>query len=152
MGGFNDGFVRKLNRANRSIDSTTAIAALIATPFIHYSEPVIMKMIHGASVGISPKGDYNLAFRWRRDDNPQQSVNITQGGGDFLGTVATNQFTLGTSQLAGSSLVDRYTELGEEGGEFRTIQYELANSGVDEDLELHSISTDIKPSSKSYEN
>ena len=151
FGGFNDGFVRKLNRANKSIDSVTAIASLVTLPYIHYGTQVDLKTFNAGSVGITPQGDYNLVFRWRRDDNAQQSVNIAQGGGSFLSPSATDEFTLGTSQLGGAQFIDRFFE-PEEGGEFRTIQFELFNSGVDEGMDLHTISADIAFAGRSLEN
>jgi len=151
FGGFNDGFVRKLNRPNKSIDAITAIPALITTPYIYYGSPVDFKTLSAVSVGISPQGNYDLTFRWRRDDNTQQSVSIDQGGGAFLSPSDVDEFTLGTSQLGGAQFIDRFAEL-EEGGEFRTIQFELLNSGVDEGMEIHSMSADIGLGSKSFEN
>ena len=152
MGGFNDGFVRKLNRANKSIDSLTAISTTITTPYLHYGAPITLKNLHSAAIGISPQGAYNLSFRWRRDDSPQQQIDIDQGGGSFLAPAATDEFTLGTSQLGGAQFIDRFTELEENGGEFRSIQYELMNSGVDEGMEIHSISAVIKFGTNSWEN
>lgn len=151
FGGFNDGFVRKLNRANKSIDGITALSALVTTPYIYYRNPVDFKTLSAVSVGIRPQGDYDLSFKWRRDDNAQQSVSISQGGGAFLAPSSVDEFTLGSSQLGGAQFIDRFAEL-EEGGEFRTVQYELSNSGVDQGMEIHSLSADIGLGSKSFEN
>lgn len=149
--GGNDGYVRRANIVNRSLDSTTAISAKVTTPFMNYGDPMLMKTISQASVGIAPKGNYNLTFGWTRDNNAQQTQTVTQGGGDVLGPADDNQFTLGTSTLGGASFVDRYMEL-EEGGEFRAIQYQVTQNGVNEDLEVHSVSATIKPSGISTEN
>lgn len=143
MFGGNDGFVRRMNRPTRAIDSTTAISTTVTTPFLSYGNQIMMKTISEASVGISPKGAYNATFGWQRDDNAQQTQTFSQGGGDVLGVASANQFTLGTSTLGGSSFVDRFMDLP-EGGEFRSAQYQVKNSGVNEDLEVHSISTAIK--------
>jgi len=151
FGGFNDGFVRKLNRATKSIDDITALSALVTVPYIFYGSQVDLKTINAVSVGIKPQGNYNLAFRWRRDDNAQQSVNISQGGGAFLSPSDTDEFTLGTSALGGAQFIDRFAELA-EGGTFRTIQFEMTNSGVNEGMEIHSVSADIGPAGKSFEN
>lgn len=151
MGGFDDGFVRRLAQPNSSIDGTTAIAALVTTPFFHYDDPAIYKHLSAISIGIQPQGSYDLIFRWRRDDNAQQAVTLAQDGGDVLAPAAANQFTLGTSQLGGAQFVDRFREL-EDGGEFRAIQYEMTNSGVDEGLEIHSLSARVKISAESLEN
>ena len=149
--GGNDGFVRKSNQATRAIDGSTAITATITTPFINYGLPIEEKEISIASVGISPKGNYTGTFGWQRDDNAQQTQSFDQGGGDVLGVAAANQFTLGTSQLAGSQFVDRFMDL-EEGGLFRSVQYQVTNAGVSEDLEVHSIAAAINSAGWSTEN
>ena len=40
----------------------------------------------------------------------------------------------------------------EEGGEFRAIQYEVRQSGVNEDIELHNISAEVHFGAVSTEN
>lgn len=151
FGGFDDGFVRLLNKPNFSIDGTTAITALITSPSLHYDDPAIFKHLSAISVGISPKGNYDMIFRWARDDKALQSVTLSQGGGDVLGPADSNEFTLGTSVLSGAQFVDRFREL-EDGGEFRSIRYEMTNSGVNEGLEVHSFSARIRISAESFEN
>lgn len=222
--GGTDGFVRKLEQADRSIDGSTAISYKVTTPFIDYGNPVAMKTLERASVGIQPKGNYTGTFGWTRDDMAQQTMTFDQGGGDVLAgavvtgviagfvdaggglvTVAslahgrsagdriaiyggspydgvhtivtvptvgtftitatftsssaatwaysttTNFFVLGTSQLAGSRFVDRFMVM-EEGGEFRSIQYQVTQSGVNQDIELHSIFTEASVGADSSEN
>jgi hypothetical protein len=142
MIGGQDGYVRRTNIANRSIDGATAIAARVDTPYTNYGSAGTTKTLAGASVGIAPKGNFDLRFGWTRDDNAQQTLTIDQGGGDVLGPADANEFTLDTSQLAGSQYVDRFLQM-EEGGEFRSISYQVYNAGLDEDMEVHSISTSI---------
>ena len=149
--GGNDGYVRRSGISARSLDGSTAIASKVTTPYINYGNPMLMKQIYKAAIGIAPKGAYTLTFGWTRDDNTQQTQSVTQGGGDVLGDAADNEFTLGTSTLAGSQYVDRYMELV-EGGEFRGIQYQLTQSGAGEDMEVHAISTSIMGGSLSTEN
>lgn len=151
MIGGTDGYVRKTDVADRAIDTVTAISAKVTTPATNYGAPFIMKTLGGAAVGIAPKGDYNVTLLWTRDNAAQQSSTVTQGGGDVLGVAAAHQFTLGTSTLAGASYVDRFMEL-EEGGEFRSISYQVLNAGLNEDLELHSISASVEGGSVSTEN
>jgi len=71
------------------------------------------------------------------------------------GTVATsttsNFFTLGTSTLGGSRFVDRFFSL-EEGGEFRSIQFQLTQTGLNEDMAIHSIFAEVEPGADSTEN
>ena len=150
--GGNDGFVRRINTAGRSLDTgTTAYTAKVTTPYLSYGNPMMMKTVSQASVGIAPAGNYSLTFGWTRDNNAQQTYSRTQGGADVLGTVTgVTNFTLGTSALSGGNFVDRFMEL-HEGGEFRSIQYQVTQSGLDQDLELHNISASIRPGSLSTE-
>ncbi len=149
--GGNDGFVRRLNVADRSIDGTTAIAYKVTTPTLNYGMPIRMKTFERASIGIAPKGNYNATFGWTRDNNAQQTFSIAQGGSDVLGVASANQFTLGTSKLGGSLYVDRYMEF-EEGGEFRSIQYQVTDSGNFQDIEMHAISASVTMGAESTEN
>lgn len=149
--GGNDGYVRRAMIAARSIDTTTAIAAKVTTPYLNYGDPMKLKTLSRAAVGIAPKGSYDLTFGWTRDDNSQQTEDVSQGGGDVLGPSSVDPFTLGTSELAGSQFVDRYVDL-QEGGEFRSIQYQFTQNGLDEDLELHGFSAQVKQGADSTEN
>lgn len=149
--GGNDGFVRRTGVPDRSIDSVTSIAAKVTTPHLNYGDPMLMKGITAAAVGLAPKGNYTMGFLWTRDDEAQQSTTVDQGGGDVLGTASANQFTLGTSTLAGARYVDRYIELV-EGGEFRSISYQFTQNGLSQDMELHGFSATVKPSAMSTEN
>ena len=151
MAGGGDGFVRKMGEADRSVDGTSAITITGTTPFLDYGDPIANKMIMVGSLGVAPKNSGNITFGWQRDNNAQQTVAISQGGSDVLGTASSGQFTLGTSTLGGSRFVDRFYEL-EEGGEFRAIQYSFTNAVNYEDVEVHSIGAAIHGSSWSTEN
>jgi hypothetical protein len=151
MAGGRDGYVRRTDTANRAIDASTAIAAKITTPYNNYGSAALTKTITDASMGISPRGNYDVTFKWTRDDEIQQSASVEQGGGDVLAPADANQFTLDTSALGGSQFVDRFMEL-EEGGEFRSVSYQVLQSGVNEDLELHSISASFEPGALSTVN
>jgi len=149
--GGTDGFLRRSNVANRSIDTTTAINYKVTTPHLNYGNPMITKTLERASVGISPKGNYNGTFLWERDNEAQQSATFSQEGGDVLGPADANEFTLGTSKLGGARFVDRYMEL-EEGGEARDISYQFTNNGLNEDMEIHAFTTTLTPGAESSEN
>jgi hypothetical protein len=150
MGGGNDGFVRKLFQANRSLDPNEAIPAKVHTPFISYGSPMRRKTIAYASLGMRPRGNYATTFKWQRDQENVQSVDLTQGGGDVLGPADANAFTLDSSVLGGSIFLDRYADL-QEGGEFSSIQYQLEQLGDNQDMEVHSISTTIEFGADSVE-
>ena len=151
LGGGNDGFVRRLNVVDRSIDGATALSFKATTPFLNYGNPMLMKTLAGLAFGIAPKGNFTFTAGWTRDGNAQQTTLVDQGGGDVLGTASDNQFTLDTSTLAGSQFNDVFYE-AETGGEFRSIQYDITQSGVNEDIELHAITAAIVPGAISTEN
>jgi hypothetical protein len=150
LAGGNDGYVRRINVPDRSIDTSTAISAKITTPTLNYGMPIIMKTIERASIGIAPHNNFTGTFGWTRDNNAQQTQTFSQGGGDVLGAASSGQFTLGTSTLAGSSYIDRYMEL-EEGGEFRSIQYQVTDAVLNSDIEIHSITAGITLGAESTE-
>ena len=149
--GGNDGFVRKLNRANGSLDGSTGYTGKVTFPYLHYGSPVQMKTLEHMALGISPRGSGDITLGWSRDDEAQQTATVAQGGGDVLAPADSNQFTLGTSTLAGGQFVDRFVN-EEEGGEFRSIQYEFSQGGADEDMEVHTLSASISGGALSWEN
>jgi hypothetical protein len=145
MAGGDDGFVRKLDQRLRNIDDTDAIAYTVHTPHMNYGSGLHMKLIHILGAGVAPKGNHDLTLGWQRDDSAEQTVTVTQGsGGAVLGPWPSNEFKLGTSRLAGAEYSERFAEL-EDGGEFRSIQYRLAQSGLNEDAEVHTITSLIAP-------
>lgn len=150
LGGY-DGFVRKWSNATRSIDGTIALAFKVTLPFLDYGFPAVMKTLAAGALGIQPKNNGNITVGWTADNNQQQTQTVAQGGTDVLGTAAVNQFTLGTSTLGGALFIDRWFET-EEGGEFRSIQFQITNSVNGEDVELHSITAFIEPGAESTEN
>ena len=137
--GTNDGYVVRMFHRTRSIAGGTAIAYKVTTPHLTYGEALIMKTMLGGSIGILPKSGGDVTFGWTRDDKSQDTTTITQGGSDLLDTASSNRFTLGTSTLGGSRFVDRFFS-AETGGEFRTIQFQVTQSTVDEDYEMHTLS------------
>ncbi len=149
-GGGNDGFVRKLNQVDRSIDTTTGLAYKVTTPTLNYGNPILLKTLERGSVGIAPKNNGTETFGWTRDNNAQQTQTFTQGGADVLGPANANQFTLGTSTLGGSQFVDRFMEF-EQGGEFRGVQFQLTDNVNYQDLEVHSITAAISGGAESTE-
>lgn len=151
LAGGNDGFVRRLNVVDRSIDGTTALSFRVKTPFMNYGNPMLMKTLAGVATGLSPKGDFSFTFGWTRDGNAQQTLMVDQGGSDVLGPASDNVFTLDTSALGGSQFVDRFAET-EDGGEFRAIQYDITQSSNFSDIEIHAITASVTPGALSTEN
>jgi hypothetical protein len=149
LGGGNDGFVRRLNVVDRSIDGATSMSYKVTTPFMNYGDPFMMKTLGAASIGLVPKGNFNTTFGWTRDSNTQQTYTTTQGGGTALDTFLLDSSTLGV--LAGPRHIDRFMELN-EGDEFRSVQFDVQQNAVNEDIELHSISAIVTPGAISTEN
>ena len=152
LGGDYAGFVRRLNIVDRSLDTATAYTYKVTTPHLNYGFPIMMKTLEQGSIGIQPRGNFNFSFGWTRDDNAQQTLTLAQGGSDVLGTASANQFTLDTSALAGSQYVDVFHEFNEQGGEFRSVQFQIQQAGLNEDMEVHSLSASIKVDAESTEN
>ena len=145
MFGGNDGHVRKWGQGTRTNDGV-GIPYKVTIPYLNYGLPVIMKTISVAAIGLQPKTNTNITFGWSRDNNVQQTQTVTQGGGVLL-----DSFTLDTDILGGGQFVDRFLEL-EEGGEFRSIQYQITHSTNNEDIEVHALTAAITAGGISTEN
>jgi hypothetical protein len=152
LAGGNDGYVRRLNITDRSIDGSTSLSYKVTTPFMNYGDPGTMKTPEWGSIGLAPKGNFNFTFGWTRDGSAQQTVTVAQGGAAVLGTASSNQFTLDTSTLGGSQYVDRYHQFNEEGGEFRSIQYQITDATLNQDIEVHAITAGIHIDAMNTEN
>lgn len=146
MAGGTDGFIRKYGQATRSIDGSTSINFKVTSPNLSYGIPIMEKNISGGALGFQPKNSSNVTFGWTRDNGAQQTETVNQGG-----TAVLDSFVLGTDVLGGARFVDRFFEL-EEGGDFRTISFEVSNNTNNEDVELHSISIIGSTGSWSWEN
>lgn len=143
MAGGSDGFIRRMGRPERNIDGSIALSYLAQTPYFSYARPVEKKTIHVGAIGFAPKNNGDVVFGWTRDNNAQQTENVSQqGSGDVLGPSSLNPFTLDTSTLGGSAYVDSFFEL-HEGGEFRSISYEVRNAVLNEDVEIHTLSAGV---------
>lgn len=151
MSGGTDGFIRKLGQPTRSIDGNTALSYRVTTPNLTYANPLYEKTFAGFGLGIQPRNNGDITFGWTRDDATQQTDTVTQTRAAVLGAAAANQFTLGTSTLAGTRFLDIWrTELG--GGRFRSIQYEITHSVNNDDCEVHSLTAILEGGSLSMEN
>ena len=149
--GGNDGFVRRMGRSNRSVDETTSYEAKIELPYLHYGLPMQMKTLENAAIGVSPRGAYDITLGYTMDNHARQTATVAQGGGDVLAPAPANQFTLGTSQLGGARFTDLFFNL-ESAGEFRSIQFDASQAGLDEDMEVHTITAEISRGALSLEN
>jgi hypothetical protein len=147
LAGCTGGFLRTITSATRAIDESASVPFNVITPFMDYDLPGQMKTIEGATVCLNPKSDGDVTIAWSLDGAAASTDVITQGGGGaVLGT-----FLLGTDILGGGLFKERFSRLGEAGGEFRSIQYQVLENTTG-DMELHSISAQITVGAESYEN
>jgi hypothetical protein len=121
---------------------------------------------HGFSVGDvvilsftnSPASNYDGTYRVTKVGPIRFSVAVTfiTGSPSLAGGLARSSstahfFVLGTSHLGGSKFVDRFFSL-EEGGEFRSIQFQVSQNGLNEDLDIHSLFVEFGVGADSTEN
>ena len=150
--GGRDGYVRRTDVANRSIDAATSISAKVTTPHSTYGAAFLTKTLSGAALGIAQKNG-NITFGWQTDAATQQTTTVTQGGSNVLDGGAGVGFTLDDpvlGLLGGSLYTNRFIE--ETHGEFKSLQFSVTQNGLNEDLELHSISALVEIGSLSMEN
>ena len=124
--GGQDGFVRKTDATDRSIDTTDAYTATATTPFTNYGSPSISKTLGPLAVSMVPKGNYNMTLGVTRDKQAQDTYTLSQG-----------------STNTAWPFVDVFTE-AEEGGEFKNIQYSVSQGILSQDMEVHAIMATIE--------
>lgn len=146
MAGGSDGFIRKYGQATRTIDDSTSISYKVTLPHLNYGQADVLKSLNGGAIGFQPKNDQSVTLGWTRDNNAQQTLTVTQGG-----TAVLDSFVLGTDTLGGARFVDRFFRT-EEGGEFRSVSFEVRNNVAGEDVEIHSISAILTEGARSLEN
>lgn len=147
LAGSSDGILRTLTNGTRAIDASISVPYNVLTPFLDYDLPGQMKTLEGASICFNPRSAQDVAFNWSRDGGAQQTANVSQGGGGAV----LDSFMLDTDMLAGGLFSEVFSRLGEAGGEFRSIQYQILENTTG-DVEVHSLSALITPSAESFEN
>lgn len=85
----------------------------------------------------------NLTFKWQRDLNEFESIDINQTFGSRLGvfTYDNTEFILGASRLGGPKSVETYATL--ESADFRRITFAFEQSGLGEGLHVHSFAISV---------
>lgn len=146
VAGGSDGILRTLIDSTRQIDGITTIPYNVLTPFLDYGIPERTKTLEGGSICFNPKSSSNVTFGWSRDGAPASTTLVSQGGGGGV----LDAFLLDTDFLGGGLFQEKFTRFDENGGEFRSIQYQVLQNSAD-DVEIHSISAQITPSAESYE-
>ena len=124
--GGSDGYVRKTDAADRSIDTTGAYTGKATAPFTNYGSSLLTKTVSNIGASMVPKGNYSVTVGWTRDKQPQQTATLAQ--------VSTN---------TAWPFVDVFTE-AESGGEFKNIQFEVSDGTLSQDFEVHAITASIE--------
>lgn len=78
------GRVVKTDQSTRT-NVSAAIPYQVTLPFLTYGNEWKWKTLERVSLSIQPKNANSITFAWTRDGNAQQTVSMTQGGGDVLG-------------------------------------------------------------------
>jgi hypothetical protein len=146
--GGTDGFIRKLFQSSRNIDTSNSYNMRATSPFMNYSDPFTMKTLYSVALGVRASGGGDVTFGWQGDGAQQQTQTVSQGGGGFL---LDTSLLDGPDLLAANTYRERYMSL-ETGGEFRSIQYELRNGNLNEDLDVSNLAVKMKFKSESLEN
>ena len=104
--------------------------------------------------------DGDITFGWKRDQEPEDTVTLTQtGSGSRLAPAfpTSANFVLGPAvlpnvagKLAASSSTEIFGDLI-EGGTFRQIRYRIQQASLNRDMNVHSISSLLAPSSRTVE-
>lgn len=135
------GTTLRMNRRARNV-AGAAYTTQITLPYLSFGDSSYEKTLGSARISFEPQGTAEITLGLTRDGNAQQTFALTQAGGDTLGP-SSNQFTLGTSTLAGG----RYSHNGVDQveGEFRELQIELSQGGLNQDMAPHGLGLEIEP-------
>ena len=150
--GGGDGYLRKLLQEARSFDDgDAAIAMRVETPFFDYGLPFHTKSAGEGYLQLAPKNDGDIDLNVKCDSHDAVTFPISQAAGDPLGLVDGDNFTLGVSALAEAQVIERFFEI-DSVGDFRQIQYQISNSVIGEDVEIHGLGITLEQGSISTEN
>lgn len=127
------GRAMRMNRAARDL-AGTAYTARVLLPYLSFGSTFVDKGAMKADVGFAPKGETTFVVGWQRDGQTQQTHSVTQAGTASLGA-SSDQFLLDSDVLAGGRYLHEIFDLG---GEFKELQLEVTQGGLDEDVEVHS--------------
>ena len=132
-----DGFIRHAFTNTKTLDTGSNIIQDVVTPYLDYGVPQDYKTITAGSIGAKVIGNSSATFKWQRDNNAFQSQTITllSGTAELATSPSGTNFVLGTHTLGGDSFVDKLFDL-EEGGEFRSIRYQIQNSVANSSIDF----------------
>ena len=136
--GGTDGQIRRTNMPSRNIDGSGAISASAVLPTFTYGSSSEVKILNHLGLGVVPTGNYNANVYWSRDGKSQQSTTVSLQGGDTIG----NNWAPGVSTLGGLRYTNNYAD-AIDGDEFRGIQYQITNTSIDQEMEVHDLQATI---------
>lgn len=134
------GQVLRLDRTARNVNGA-AYTARATFPYLAFGSASFEKTLGPVRASYEPQGEASFTLTLTRDDQASQAFTITQSGGATLGP-SSNQFVLDTSTLSGG----RYGHfvIEEIEGEFRELQIELSQGGLNEDMAPHGLGLEIE--------
>jgi hypothetical protein len=83
--GDTSGQVWELDKAARVIGASTAYTWDVKTPFMNLGSSAMLKTVEEGYLSVQPKGAYSLTVGYTRDQKAEDSVSLTQAGGNTLG-------------------------------------------------------------------
>jgi len=152
MAGGDDGFIRKYNQNDRSIDDAE-ITYRVRTPALNYNEAFKYKTLGIGFAQFTPRETGTLDWNIYADGRAAVKFEIDLvADGDPLGNVTgVTNFTLGTSTLSEAKVVDKFVEM-EDVGDFRHISYEFVNLETSVDVQQHQFGVQIELGPSASEN
>lgn len=135
-GGYN-GYCLRHDEVNRAM-AGSAYTAKVRLPFLHYSNPDLMKQTAWLRVGMVPRGADPITVTWTNDQDSSQSATISQVAGDTLD----GSFILGTSLLAGGQYQQGRLLIP---GSYAVQQLEFTQATANGDMEIHELSVKLEP-------
>lgn len=132
------GEIWKLDQANRS-DNGLAYYGGFTAAYDAFDDPRSDKHINNARITIEPRGAHDLSIYSEIDGKNKvyASFPMLQSG-----TKPLDEFVLDTDILGGEKIQEGKIKIGKVG---KRIQYEMFNSGADQDFFISEYTTDFKP-------
>lgn len=150
MAGGDDGFLRRFDTNDRSIDGTTSYSYRWKTPAFNFGDPFVTKHFDAASLGLVPKGNSPVVFGWRPDGGAWSDTDFDQLGGDVWGPASFNEMIWGSSLWGGGDAQD--VRKAVDPGTFHKIQFRAEHGSLNQGVEIHNFALRLKLTGFSLEN
>jgi len=144
-GGYN-GFVYRLGQESRTVNGT-AINFRVETPSLTYGDEWMLKNLDNIGLSLDALNDNIVTVGWTGDGVTTGSTTVTQGsaGGKF----DTGLFN--TATFGGQTFIPRFCGI-ENGGDFRSMSFNIADSADSSDISVHRFMVKLAPAGESQEN